>query len=242
MLPIKDAVQYAQNNSWTIASSYFAIIQPVNPKFGEAVGWQYTDNFNKMLHLCLKNVDIPQHTADLVEKILAGEWHFTRNDDEMYAITLTFRDMYGGSLYRIFQNVWSGAKINYPDDYAFNGSVFLIDAKNKNAAAGTSSHLIFNSPKMYITSLSQLQLSHETNEILEFSVEFKTNEPGFDGNVTVSLDGSTVSLKEKLNSGAISGLLQKGINTGMKYVDNFASKTMKSWGTQLGKKVHEWDF
>ena len=243
-LSIKEAMAKAQANNWTIASGYWVNMYPREPKFRDAVGWNIEDvDFLDTIQLSLKSVDIPQHSADLVEKILAGEWHFTRNDDEIYAITFTFRDMNGGSLYRIFKNVWSGSKINYPDDYAFCGEVYLISQKSGKIGEETQkSHLIFNAPKMYITSLSQLQLSHETNEILEFSVEFKTNEPGFDGtDVGINLEGKTANLDD-FSSTSITGLMQTGINKGMSYVKDFTQKTVKNWAIGLGESAkHAWD-
>lgn len=244
MVSIKDAMVKAQANNWTIASSYGVYLWPCNDDFAAAVGWdKSSSDMLDAVQLSLKSVDIPQHSADLVEKILAGEWHFTRNDDEMYTITFTFRDMNGGSLYRIFKNVWTGSKINYPDDYAFSGTVYLVSPKFGTLGNERElSHIIFNAPKMYITSLSQLQLSHETNEILEFSVEFKTNEPGFDdSDVGINLEGKTGSLND-LSSASITGLMQTGINKGMSYVKDFAQNTVKNWATGLGKDAkHAWD-
>lgn len=244
MLSIKDAMAKAQANNWTIASSYGVFLSPVNADFAKAVGWDTSNaDMADAIQLSLKSVDIPQHSADLVEKILAGEWHFTRNDDEMYTITFTFRDMNGGSLYRIFKNVWSGSKINYPDDYAFTAQVYLISPKFGTLGKEyESTHTIFFAEKIYITSLSQLQLSHETNEILEFSVEFKTNEPAFDGSdVGINLEGKVGSLDD-LSSASITGLMQTGINKGMSYVKDFTQNTITNWATGLGVDAkHSWD-
>lgn len=245
MLAVKEALEYAQSKNWTIVSSYCVKeFKPVNKKFAAAVKWD-AKNMANVIQLSLKNVDIPQHSGDLVEKILAGEWHFTRNDDEIYVITFTFRDMGGGSLYRIFKNIWRGSRVNYPDDYAFSCNICLVDPRVKSGESyAQSEYSIFQTEKMYITSISQLQLSHDTNEVLEFSVEFKTNEPAFDNTkFDISFDGNpTVNTTKDGTYGSVSNLVNRAVNKATNAVRDFTQTTVKEWAEGVGKDIkHRWD-
>ena len=167
----------------------------------------------------------------MVEKILAGEWHISRNEDELYVVNMTFRDFNAGVLYRLFKNIWNMGKYSYMDDVKFKLEVYLRDSLYGESGG---KYLLFGTQATWITSLSQLQLSYENNEILEFSVEFKTNEPYCDISHSPALsdgefksnaiENSSLSQLNNLISTS-TDITNKLVNTGLSKITDWA----KSW-------------
>lgn len=239
MLSLSNALRKAQQVQWSFTNS-FSVTLNLEETMAGLVGWN-NSKMPEILNLSIKNVDIPQHTADLIEKIIAGEWHFSRNEDEIFVVTLTFRDMYNGALYRLFKSIWSAAKVNYMDKSKFSLSVDLVAGKKN--SNGKDSATIFYTDAAYMTSISQLQLSHENSEILEFSVEFKTNEPLCDMTEAItSIDGSYQTIDQKETKNKVSYLLESASKRAMREASKFAKETASSWGTSVGEALSSWDF
>jgi hypothetical protein len=241
MLRFETALTQAQCADWTLASNYRIFMQPNNDTIGAAIGWDYTEDFSNLIQLSLKSVTIPAHSLDTIEKLIAGKWHISRNEDELYTITLTFRDVANSSLYRVFKSLWHASKINYPDDYSFMMYVNTLgrntpDDEYEQAVGDT----IFKTDKAYITSLSQMELSTETNEILEFSVEFKCDEPLWDyNNIIKKIDGqktdSGVGNSATLNAkSAVSSLINTGLNKLKSYVSDATTSAQQKAMDALG--------
>lgn len=241
MLGIKNAVLYSQTRNWSLTSGFTLELTPTEnaEKVAKHCGWRASTDWNELIQLSTKSIDIPQHTADLVEKILAGEWHISRNEDEIYVITFTFRDSNNGALYRFFNGMWLASKFKFPKECAFSCRIGFIEPKSDSTA---ESKLIFGADEMFITSISQIQLSHENNEIVEFSVEFKTNTPMFDdakgGEFIWVYSDFTNDSKQSQSGGALSKLVNYGLNTASSAIDEFKNNLTKEWG----KKVASWDF
>ena len=242
MLGLQKAVLYAQTQNWSLTSGFTLELTPTDSatRVAEFCGYTADLSWGEMVQLSVKSIDIPQHTADLVEKILAGEWHISRNEDEIYVITFTFRDLNNGALYRFFNGMWNAGKYKFPKECAFSCRIGLLESKTDSTA---KPKLIFGAEEMFITSISQIQLSHENNEIIEFSVEFKTNTPMFDeaGPTDFAFSrywSNAEDSKQSSSGGALSKLVNYGLNTANSAIDDFKNNLTKEWG----KSVAKWDF
>lgn len=237
-LGLNKAVTNAQRVQWSITSNFYVEMHPVEQLITETVGWSAeSEEFNNIIQLSIKNVDLPQHTADLIEKMIAGYWHISRNEDELFVFSVTFRDLWGGSLYRMFKNIWNLGKQLYP-----NYSTFYIKVVLTHGANG-SEPVVFETPDAFLTSISQVQLSHENNEIMEFTVEFKTNEPYADFTTAISsLDGkqkdikSLTQFKQKL-AGEYSRLLEKTAEKLKSLASGFLGDKLGSAKESITKKI-----
>lgn len=229
MLSLNAAIPKVQRTSWSITSNFEVVLTP-NPQSYVFKNLNWTVNkVTEVLKTCIKNIDIPQHTADLIEKIMAGEWHISRNEDELYVVSMTFRDFNGGALYRLFKNIWNLGKYSYMDDVRFSLEVYLRDSISGESGG---KYLLFGTQATWITSISQLQLSYENNEIMEFTIEFKTNEPYCDISnspamsdgefKTNPLENSTISQLNNLISTS-TDIANKLVNTGLSKVTEWAS-------------------
>lgn len=229
MLGLNKVIINAQRINWSITSNFYVRLIPVEPQVQNAVGWSATSDFEEIIQISLKNIDLPQHTADLVEKMTAGDWHFSRNEDEPYIINLTFRDMWGGTLYRIFKNIWTIGKLSYPNYSWFNIEVYLT-----NASANNEAIMVFKSTKAFLSSISQVQLSHENSEIMEFTIELKTNEPETDFSKTIETwDGVQKDLTAKGSGNKYSNMLESGLNG----IKNLASSKLSSISKNVTNSV-----
>lgn len=240
MLSLNAAIPKVQKTAWSITSNFEVELTPANSTNYIFQYLKWSDNrVSEVLKTCIKNIDIPQHTADLIEKIMAGEWHISRNEDELYVVNMTFRDFNNGALYRMFKNIWNFGKYSYMEDVKFKLEVYLRDSLYGESHG--AKNLLFGTQATWITSISQLQLSYENNEILEFSVEFKTNEPYCDISESPALsdgefktnpiDNSSVSQLNNLISTS-TDIANKLVNTGLSKVTEWAN----SWDYGSSKK------
>ena len=235
MIGLNTAVYSAPRINWTLTSNFGVDLTPVSTDLQTLIGWNAGDvEYSKIFQLSIKSIDLPQHTADLVEKMTAGDWHFSRNEDEAYVTTVTFRDMWGGSLYRLFKNIWRISKVNYPDDTAFHIVVKLTHGPNFGMMT------CFEASKAYLTSISQIQLSHDNSEILEFSVEFKSNEPLAEYTQTLSnitgsqTDISSLTTQSSVKSNKYTSALQ---NASKAITDKFSSLAKSASSSVLKSAV-----
>lgn len=235
MESLNTAIPKIQKTKWSITSNFEVEIQPKG-SIGSLVHWD--SNVTELLKVSLKNIDIPQHTADLIEKMISGKWHISRNEDEIYVLNATFRDFERGSLYRMFKHYWTYQKFMYMDEAKFGIKVYLRDYGNVNNAS-VSKSVIFGSDAAYMTSLSQIQLSQENNEILEFSVEFKTNEPYCDNATAPTLEfGSFGSIQTEASStSGFGSKVNSLVNNTLKVGQSFINKGLNS----LQSKLTSWD-
>lgn len=203
---LSTALKTIQQADWTFNHNFYIFMFPNNNDIAEAIGWVSNAAFQEMIQTAVKSVSTPQSSLDAVEKLIAGKWHISRNEDEIYTLSITFRDLGSSSLYRIFKSLWHASKLNYPDDCSFYIMICMRGRSDTKGADAMVSGQIYQVDKAYITGLSQMELSHETNEILEFSVEFKSDEPLWTySNLKTSLNGN-LSSKDKLSDLASKGL------------------------------------
>ncbi len=229
MLGLNKVIINAQRINWSLTSNFYVRLTPAEPRVQNAVGWSATSDFEEIIQISLKNIDLPQHTADLVEKITAGDWHFSRNEDEPYIVNLTFRDMWGGTLYRIFKNIWTIGKLSYPNYSWFNIEVYLT-----NASANNEPIMVFRTTTGFLSSISQVQLSHDNSEIMEFTVEFKTNEPETDFSKTIETwDG----VQKDLTSSGSGNKYSKALEAGLNGIKSFANNMFNGISNKVTNKV-----
>lgn len=246
MLGLNTAATAVQKINWTITSNYYVLMLPVNQQVQTATGWGVDEAFNDVLQLSIKNVDLPQHSPDLVEKMTAGKWHISRNEDELYVLSITFRDMWGGTLYRLFKNIWRIGKKNYPDVIKFNIQVFLTHSGKETTDKNFNPVCVYYSSEALLTSISQVQLSHENNEIMEFTLEFKSNEPAADyQSLAVKLDGTQKDLNSSNSTrNDFSDILSKASSKLTSTVTDYLKGASKSAGQTIAGKIKDsfgWD-
>ena len=238
MLGLNKVVSNVQQVQWSITSNFFITIKPSNTVIQEAIGWATnTVDFEEVMQMSIKSVDLPQHTADLVEKMIAGKWHISRNEDELFVINITFRDMWAGALYRMFKNIWNLGKQLYPNYSMFEIEVTLTHGPDKGTAT------VYRVNDAFLTSISQIQLSHENSEILEFSVEFKSNEPDAEYTTGISnfkgqqVDLSSLTRFKQGLAGQYTELLQKGLSRLTSMTKDYLSGKSKSLSDSASSKI-----
>ena len=238
MLGLNKVVSNVQQIQWTITSNFYVVMEPKEPTIQNTIGWTTnTEDFREVIQMSIKSVDLPQHTADLVEKMVAGKWHISRNEDELFVISITFRDMWAGALYRMFKNIWNLGKQLYPNFSTFGIKVYLTHGKD------TDEVLVYEVDDAFMTSISQIQLSHENSEIMEFTVEFKSNEPLADYTTGITnfkgqqIDLSSLTTLKQGLAGQYTELLQKGLSKLTGLAKDYLSGKSKSLANSVSSKV-----
>lgn len=238
MLGLNKVVSNAQQVQWTITSNFYVEMSPMEKAIQETIGWATnTEDFQEVIQMSIKNVDLPQHTADLVEKMIAGKWHISRNEDELFVVSITFRDMWAGALYRMFKNIWNLGKQLYPNFSTFHIKIFLTHGKDMENV------VVYEVNDAFLTSISQIQLSHENAEIMEFTVEFKSNEPSADYTKGITnfkgqqIDLSSLTTFKKGLQGQYTELLQKGLSKLTSMAKDYLSGASSSLSNTVSSKV-----
>lgn len=238
MLGLNKVVTNVQQVQWTITSNFYVEMKPKEDLIKNAVGWTTnTVDFQEVMQMSIKNIDLPQHTADLVEKMIAGKWHISRNEDEIFVVSITFRDMWAGALYRMFKNIWNLGKQLYPNYSTFSIKIYLTHGNNNN------NFVVYNVDDAFLTSISQIQLSHENAEILEFTVEFKSNEPTADYTKGITnfkgqqIDLSSLTTFKQGLAGQYTEFLQKGLSKLTSLAKDFLSSKSSSLSSTVSSKV-----
>lgn len=212
---------------WSKASDISLTLNPVNTNFGNIIMWGDYIDTQKTIDISFKSISIPQYTAKLIEELVGGVYHQSRGVDELFELQITFRDFNSMSLYRRFVNAFIYANGNYSDNTLFKIEVFCGGKQSKNLA-------ILSTNKAYLTAVSQLELSQENNEVVEFNVSFKFILPNHDNsdikninieNVIKSDNNNTVETINNFFSKAITNGLSSAQNAIATKFDNF----LKDW-------------
>lgn len=155
----------ANNVDWVRTFDFNVLVQPVLMEFGALIDWTDYSSMNDVINGCLKSINLPQYTGNFEELLIAGKFHFARVTNPVFQVEMTFRDFANGSLYKKFVNAYILGPNNYSEKTNFAIIVKLNDSP------------ILETYEAQLSDVSQLQLSHENTEIMEFSVSFKMNLP-----------------------------------------------------------------
>ena len=171
-MKLSDVVQKVQNTKWTKANNFNIVIMPLDTKFADLIGWEMSNELNDMMNVSLVSIDTPEYTNAELAEFIGNEWRYHVGRDELFRMTLTFRDYDQMYLYRKFLTAYNKGKDQY-----FNKIRFLIQVYNSEDKMIDESLLLETSDAI-IESISHLQLNHNTeNQIVEFSVRFKCQPP-----------------------------------------------------------------
>lgn len=210
---------------WSKTCEFTVVINPNNEGFRNLIKWGNPSDMQTSIDIALKDITLPQYTASMNEELIAGEWHFSRAFNEAFTTSITFRDFENASLYRRFVNAFMMAEGNYSDNAGFTIEVFLDSDKSVQ---------IMGIQDAQINSVSSLNLSQENAEILEFTVEFRSNIP------THSDEGiKTVDAKDSITTGnqsvasKVTGFFTNAIKNGLSKAQNMVESKfddmLSSW-------------
>lgn len=212
---------------WTRTNDFIVRLQPINDQFRQLIKWGDILETQTSIDIALKSVNIPQYSGAFEELLVAGVWHFARDADPVYQTELTFRDFNGASLYRRFVNAFQVSKNNYSDVCAFLLEIYLPNGKGENIQ-------IAKIGDAQISDVSQLTLSQETTEILEFNVSFKSNQPTHSNDdipTNINLSSNKAYSNEYKNAGSnfFSNLLKNGLSAAQNAVVDTFDNLLNSW-------------
>ena len=220
---LSSVVKRVQETDWTQPWNFSVDIRPKDPGFANLCGWTDTVKMQEKIDISIKSINVPQRSCTLIEEYNGVRWYQANSRDELYDVNITFRDFNQGELYRKFVSAFNNTKDNYFEKIKFYISISLCSNDLNQVDPNAKNIKIFETDMALITSVSQLQLSHETkDEILEFDVSFKTNTPYHNEEfiditkLNLNVDAIRNTLKNKLEQSAknvISNIIQAGLNT-----------------------------
>lgn len=231
-LPLSEVVELAKKQDWSHPANFSVDLMPIDSDYANSIKWNNPSMIQKQIDICLKSVDVPQHSTASIEEYLGTKWHQANSRDELFTCTMTFRDLNGGEMYRRFKRALELTKINYPSRCFFNINIFL-DSEYYETSGRT---LIMSTNDALLRSVSQMQLSHENgSEILEFSVEFKFNTPDYNKEFTGLSNNQNISGANVLDQIKTKGInyattaLSKGINKISNKVISGINSYLENW-------------
>ena len=166
-MKMADAVTEAYNRNWSMANTF--TVQLHLPTFLEGKVGAFGDAIN----LNVIKLDTPDYSNQGIEVFVANRWIIQNGRDEMYKLSMTFRDERQMSLYRKFVTMYNATKENYFDDVKIQILVYKEKdwAEEEDLLFGTYNNCL-------IESVSNVAFSNDTeNQIAEFSVNFKSTDP-----------------------------------------------------------------
>lgn len=223
MVQLNDLTAIINNINWSRTSHFNIDLRPKHQSFASKTKWGDVNKTSDDINICLKDVVLPQYSGQFNEEIINGKWHFSRAADKAYNITLTFKDFNNGTLYRKFVNCLQVSRGNYSDACDFIIKVYLYNLNNINIC-------VLDTSEAQISDVSQITLSNENNEILEFSVEFKMNQPKHsDANLANIQFYNASFLSEDSIEGKFSNWIKNGLSKVENGILNSFNNLLKSW-------------
>lgn len=140
-------------------------------KIDEVIGW--SKNIGSDSYLNIKEMTTPQFSANPIEMFICDQWFIHQGKHELFSFTITFKDQDQMLLYRMFAHAFVAQKKMYFNDCKLEVTV-TKDADYTNEEP----KVLFNFKNCMISSISQLNISNETEaQIAEFTVDFKCKTP-----------------------------------------------------------------
>ena len=106
------------------------------------------------------NIDLPQASSSVESVVIGQEYKFWVPLHDTFTFTVTFRDLQKMKLKEYFTEIWINQQSKYYDDVKSNVKIEGGDG------------ILFESPEVLITNISQSQIDNANTQIIEFSVEF----------------------------------------------------------------------
>lgn len=141
----------------------------IGKKFGTIMGAPSAVGTD--INLCIKSITTPDITYSGIEEYIANKWFIHQGRQELYRMSITFRDMDQMKLYREFHRLYASQRVSYFDDVCMEIKIYKdADWHNENNVP----FMTFNGT--LIESISNISFNNENeNEIVEFTVNFKSN-------------------------------------------------------------------
>lgn len=212
---------------WSKTSDFIVIMKPINATFQNLINWGNPTETQNSIDICLKSINLPQYTGRFEELLIGGTWVLARGADPVYQVDMTFRDFDNASMYRRFVNAFQISKGNYNDVCAWLIQVYLSN--------GSKNILVMETQDALLTDVSQIQLSQDNNEIVEFNVSFKMNQPNHDNtdikNIQLAGTSNTTgddSVQSKASS-YFSNMLKNGLSAAQNAVQDTFENLVSKW-------------
>lgn len=162
------AVIEAYNRQWSMVNA-FTVEFHLPPALINHIGGQIQDDIN----LSIISMTTPDFTNDPIEAYIANKWFIQNGKDALYRFSMTFRDYDQMGLYRKFMKIYNFAKEQYFDDVAMS----VIVTKDGDWY-NEEDKILINLDGTMVESVSNISFNNDTeNQIAEFSVNFKSNQP-----------------------------------------------------------------
>ncbi len=110
--------------------------------------------------MCCINIDNPQLASGVGLSLHGGVWRQIAQRNETYTFSVNFRDFEGLELRKYFIKVWEKQQKGYYDDIVSHVQI-KIDKQ-----------MIFESSKVLISNISQVQFDNNNTQIAEFTISF----------------------------------------------------------------------
>jgi len=168
-MKLSDAVSTAYDRKWSMINTFTA--QIIFPTYLiDKVGINVPD---ESINLNIVSFETPDFTNEPIEVFVSNRWIIQNGRDTMYRFSITFRDYNQLLLYKTFVKIYNLTKENYFDSIKMSILIYKDpDWLNE------SSKLLSSFEGVLVDSVSNLSFSNETeNQIAEFTVNFKTNNP-----------------------------------------------------------------
>ena len=127
---------------------------------------------NNDLNTALKSIALAPFTDQSIETYVDGRYFLARGRDDMKEVAITFNDFGGLKLYKTFYELYQKVQ-----GYYLNEQMWTITITHINSYDGVNeTDITFRD--CLLTNITDLSYNHSAqNEILDFSVGFKTNNP-----------------------------------------------------------------
>jgi len=152
---ISNTMKNIYSANWSLTDEFVFTFSNTSYQL-ESTGYSPQDVWN----MCVINIDTPQITAPINDFTMGGIKRMYSGMYGVYTTSVTFRDFEGMFLKDFFTKIWAAQYTKYFDE---------IKSTIHVSSAGKT---IFQSDDCLISDISQSQLSHDNNQIMEFTVSF----------------------------------------------------------------------
>lgn len=170
-MKLSEGIQKTLNTKWSFINT-FDVQFVFNDDIKEITKW-VDDTDGKNLNLHIINIDTPEFTNQAMEAFIGNRFVIQNGRDELYRITITFRDSDNFNYYRKFVKLYQATRENYFDSIKFT----IIISKDADWY-GQIDQTLFSLEDCIMENVSKLNFSNATeNQIGEFSITIKVVKP-----------------------------------------------------------------
>lgn len=170
-MQLSKAISKIHDTKWSMVNNF--TIQINNDKLSSVIREDIGVFDQDELNLSLVNIQTPDFANTLISSFIANGWRFHTNYDNLYTMSLTFRDKNQMELYRKFLKLYESTKDQYFDDVKFE----MIIYKDPDwYGEEQSKFMILES--CIITDISNIDFNTTTaSEIAEFKINVACAKP-----------------------------------------------------------------